>query len=183
MWLPHDDEIGADWIDAGERTLDARPDAAAACGRLVPSPNSEEAMHVALKPDPVLGSHVRVRRLARALALVERGDPALLGLLFRSVLRHDRVPPLPERDEHGSWSDIMWALTLLGRGAAVPMSAGYAKTWHATSAVQQWRDARDDRAQLGLDIDRALAELPRGTRAVVDWAARRPRTCSGGGRP
>jgi len=79
---------------------------------------------------------------------------------------------MPERDEHGSWSDIFWALALLGRGSAVPTTATYAKTWHRTNTVQQWTDARHDRERLRRDIDRSLAELPAGTRAVVDWAAR-----------
>lgn len=182
MWLPHDDEIGPEWILEAQRALDRHPDAVIACGRLVPSTHSDHGLAASLDPDPVLASRSRVRRLSRAIASIEHGDPAVLGMLFRGVARRELVPPMPERDEHGSWSDIFWALRLLCRGAAVPTTATYAKTWHRASTVQQWTDARDDRAQLRLDIDRALAELPARTRAVVDWAARRraPRQRVGG---
>jgi hypothetical protein len=167
MWLPHDDTIELSWVTEAERALEARRDAVAACGRLVSSPNSDEGMSVSLEPDARLGSRSRLRRLRRAVAHIERGDPALLGVLFRSVMRTDRVPALPETDAHGSWSDIYWALRLLGRGAAVTIEEDYAKTWHRASAVQQWRDARDDREQLGRDIDLALSEIPLLERMIV----------------
>ncbi len=173
MWLPHDDEIGPEWILDAERALDRRPDAAIACGHLESSSHSDPDLAASLAADSVLASRSRIRRLSRAIAHIEHGDPALLGMLFRGVMRRALVPPMPERDEHGSWSDIFWALRLLTRGAAVPTTARYEKTWHRTSTVQQWTDARDDRGQLRLDIDHALAELPARTRAVVDWAARR----------
>jgi hypothetical protein len=173
MWLPHDDEIGPEWITEAEHDLDRRPDAAIACGRLETSTRSDPAFAVSLAPDPVLASRSRIHRLSQAIAHIEAGDPALLGILFRGVARRDRVPPMPDRDEHGSWSDIFWALRLLCRGAAVPTNAPYAKTWHHTSTVQQWTDARDDRDQLRHDIDRAIAELPASTRRMVDWATRR----------
>ena len=173
MWLPHDDEIGPEWILEAERALDRRRDAAIACGHLASSMHSEPDLAVSLAPDPVLASRSRIRRLSRAIVHIEHGDPALLGMLFRGVMRRELVPPMPERDEFGSWSDILWALSLLSRGAAAPTTAQYEKTWHRTSTVHQWTDARDDREQLRLDIDRALAELPARTRAMVDWAARR----------
>jgi hypothetical protein len=182
LWMPHDDEIGLDWVVQGERILEGRSDAVAACGVLRSSALSDPGLASALDPDAALGDRWRARRVAHAVALIERGDPALLGILFRSVLRRDRVPPIPERDEHGSWSDILWALQLVGRGAAVPMHAAYAKTWRHDSTVQQWTDARNDRAQLALDIDLTLGELPRSTRAVVDWVRRYGRASRGEGR-
>jgi hypothetical protein len=181
LWLPHDDEIGPEWVLEAERALDRRPDAAIACGRLASSSHSEPDLAVSLDPDPVLASRSRIRRLSRAIAHIERGDPALLGMLFRGVVRRELVPPMPERDEHGSWSDIFWALSLLTRGAAVPTTATYEKTWHGGSTVQRWTDARDDRERLRLDIDRTLADLPARTRAVVDWAARRRAPVQSGG--
>jgi len=173
MWLPHDDEIGPEWITEAERALDRRPDAAIAYGRLEASTRSDPALRVSLAPDPVLASRSRIRRVSRAIAHIEAGDPAQLGILFRGVARRHRVPPMPDRDEHGSWSDIFWALRLLCRGAAVPTNATYSKTWHHSSTVQQWTDARDDRDQLRRDVGRTLAELPASTRRMVDWAARR----------
>lgn len=173
MWLPHDDSIELDWVRDAERTLDARRDAIAACGRLVPSPASEPGMSASLDPDPGLGSRCRLTRLARGVAHIEHGDPALLGMLFRSVVRSDRVPPLPATDAGGSWSDIYWALRLLGRGAVVTTGAEYAKAWHRSSAVQQWHDARHDRAQLRRDIDRVLAEIPLIERLLAHRFARR----------
>src|SRR5690606_37549572 len=35
-WLPHDDEIGADWVADAEETLEALPDAVLAFGPIVP---------------------------------------------------------------------------------------------------------------------------------------------------
>jgi len=175
MWLPHDDVIDETWIIEAERALDAHPSAIAACGPLVASAHSEPHLAVGLDPDETFTRRSRARRVVHAVDALERGDPALLGILYRAVVRRERNPALPSRGELGVWSDAFWALELVSRGPIVITSARYAKTWHSESTIFTWTDPREDPAHLQRDVDRLVRRLPWASRAVVARAIRRQR--------
>lgn len=176
MWLPHDDVIDETWIVEAERALDAHPSAIAACGPLVASEHSEPHLAVGVDPAETFTHPSRARRVVHAVDSLERGDPALLGILYRAVVRRERNPTLPARGELGGWSDAFWALELVSRGPIVITSARYGKTWHSGSTIFSWTDPREDPARLQRDIDSVVGTLPWASRTVAAWAIRRHRT-------
>ncbi len=97
MWLPHDDDIDADWVVAAERELDAHPDAVLAVGAVGSVVDRDGMVEHSgrIELDPRLtGGDAGTRMLAGGLEwLGGRGCP--LGLLFRSVARREAAVPLP----------------------------------------------------------------------------------------
>ena len=146
MWLPHDDEVGPDWVHAAEAALDADPAAALACGTVVSvddEPDIESPGYV-LVPAADLGERDVTGRLVAAVRHVMHPSPELLGMLYRSVVRRDAVPPLPATGPDGRWADVLWALSVLASGHLAPIAATYRKRWHAGSAHRSWPDLYDD---------------------------------------
>ncbi len=163
MWLPHDDEVGADWIAQGEALLDERPDAVVAVGTLIDAQETAaDATHPArVELHPAFESPDSDERMAVALFSTVLGNASDLGLLFRGLVRRREAPQLPTEPAHGAWADLFWAVRLLSRGAAVRMpTAQYAKRWVVDSARTPWPGLRDDPALRGARIPAALADLP-----------------------
>ena len=141
MWLPHDDLVGPEWVQAAETALDADPGAALACGTVVSIDDEPgiEAPGRVLAPAADLADPDPSARLAAALRHVMRPQPELLGMLFRAVVRRASAPPLPATDD-GVWADILWAASALGTGHLAVIDATYRKRWHRSSAHRAWPD-------------------------------------------
>jgi hypothetical protein len=142
-WLPHDDEIDADWVLEAASSLDRHPTAVLALGMVVP-------VHEAgvtdggypIEPSSAFGALEADVRIRDALDVCLHGDTSLLGACFRGVQRRDRAAPLPMTPGEGEWSDILWALRMLTHGPFTTMPATYGKRWHPGGAHRAWGDAR-----------------------------------------
>ncbi len=165
-WLPHDDEVDADWVRLGEQALDAHPDAVLALGRLR-SVDRPGAAPLAYDPHPPFQGSDPVDRMLAALEVALRGDASPLGAAFRGVFRPDRAVPLPDTDAAGSWADVLWAVEMLTLGPFAPTDAVYRKRWYAGNTHGTWRSARRDPAFRAELLPRALAGLPAQTRSRV----------------
>lgn len=141
MWLPQDDIVGPDWVRAGERALDARPDAVLAVGTLQ---LEGEGRAEVLPPIDEYAAPAAIDRVRAALRRQFFTGPPGLGHAFRGVQRVSARIPLPTvtvdgRDAALGWkADVLWALRLLSHGAFVPIDAVYRKTVHAASASHGW---------------------------------------------
>lgn len=143
MWLPHDDEIGPDWVVEAERLLDDAQDAVLAHGTIVPiRERGVSSGGRRIEPHEAFDDPDTVARVRHALELCVGGDSSLLGATFRGLQRRSHAVPLPETLDDGDWADVLWATRLLTRGRFVTMSAIYAKRWHPTSAHATWVDGR-----------------------------------------
>lgn len=179
MWLPQDDEIGADWIGAGREALRSDPGAVLATGalRAVDEDGCLHAgLHVAMSPRFAEGN--RDERLAAAAEYLVR-DWAVMGTPFRGVFRRAVAPPVPEGHD-GEWADLLWLTTMLARGPFVAMpEAVYRKRFRSGTAHGWWsppaRSARTVDAlaatvagSVGDDAhEAALRALWRGDRAAL----------------
>lgn len=142
-WLPHDDEIDADWVTRGESRLDAIPDAVLALGTM--EPVHEPGVTVGgmrIEPFPPFSASDKTARVQRALEECLLGDTSLLGAAFRGVIRRTLAAPLPRTGDDGEWSDVLWAVRMLTRGPFVAIPSAYGKRWHPASTHASWGDAR-----------------------------------------
>lgn len=174
-WLPHDDEIGADWVTDAEEVLDAVPDAVLAFGPIVPLYESgvTNGGH-RIDPFEPFSNPDSKARIHKAAEISVFGDPSLLGASFRGVMRTDRAVPLPTDHDRDEWADVLWAVRMLVRGSFAPIPAVYGKRWHPGNTHSTWGDARllgEFRSRL---LPRALVDLDDAERESVltaTWSA------------
>ena len=138
MWLPHDDEIDADWVTEAEAALDATPRAVLACG---PITRVDSAVTTPGRPqiEPYRGfaSDDDFTRRADLVSVLTMGDPASLGVLFRGVQRAALAVPLPQvKDE--IFADVAWAVRMVNLGPIAVLASPYRKRWYDGSAHSQW---------------------------------------------
>lgn len=131
MWLPHDDEVDADYVRACRAELERSPAAAGAFGWI--DCIEEAGTH-----------HVELhRKLPERDAGVRANQLVLdwnLGIAFRSLFRTDVVPPLLDTTDRSEWADIVWCYGIALEHDLVPVpDARYRKRFHATSAHAAWR--------------------------------------------
>lgn len=170
MWMPHDDDVDADWVTDGQAALQHAPDAVLALGR-VEVERGDGGPDGALTLDPRLGDPDAAVRLAAAIGFVVDGTTSSLGVTFRALLRRELACPLPDVDPKGSWADLLWGIRMAARGHFVESSGGYLKRWHGANTHTTWSNLRLDtrlRAEL---IPDALADLDIETRYRVLAAA------------
>lgn len=174
-WLPHDDEIGADWVSGAENVLASQSDAVLAVGTLVPveEPGVTIGGHRIDLFEPFSGrdGHARIRQAAEVCVF---GDPSLLGAAFRGVMRRDRAVPLPTDHEGDEWADVLWAVRMLVRGPFVAIPATYGKRWHAENTHSTWGDARLLEEFRTRFLPSALADLDASERESIlteAWSA------------
>ncbi|HEU4848926.1 MAG TPA: glycosyltransferase family A protein [Terrimesophilobacter sp.] len=166
-WLPHDDEIGSDWVVHAESRLDAHPDTVLALGTVVPV-HEPGVTSGGFRIDPAAftgspdGSRIR-----QAVETCMLGDTSLLGAAFRGVMRRSRAAPLPLTQNEDEWSDILWAVRMLARGPFVAMPATYGKRWHPLSAHASWSDPRQSAAFRTRWLPEALADLGSAEREAI----------------
>ena len=162
MWLPQDDEIGADWVDSGVAALEADPTSVLAIGvvdveRTPPDYGPREDV---LLPNPLLMDPDLEVRISAALDTLCWANTSTMGVLFRSVLRRSAMSPLPGAEAVDSWSDLFWIVRMLCRGRAVGMDARYRKRWYPTSEHASWPYLREHPSFRGRWVPDALDELP-----------------------
>ena len=167
-WLPHDDEIGSDWVDDAENVLDSTPWAVLALGTLVPvdEPGVTNGGH-RIEPFAPFSDRDDRARVRRAAEICAFGDHSLLGAAFRGVMRRDRAVPLPASHEGDEWADVLWAVRMLVRGPFAAMPAVYGKRWHPQNTHSSWGDVRrleEFRTRL---LPSALLDLDAAEREVV----------------
>lgn len=113
LWLAHDDRLSSGFVAAGERALDANPDASVA----VPTVNfvdGDGRITLRRPPRPGLDSRIPYRRL---LAFADQlGWMEIYGLHRRDRL----VAALPMKDVYGFDVLLTWRLLLHGRFALAP---------------------------------------------------------------
>lgn len=129
MWLPHDDEIGPEWIHLAEQELLRDPNAMLTVGEIVPVGTGVEFPF-----NPAFTLTDPEERVAAALADVVNGRARTLGLLYRSVFRRAGASSLPDTE----YADVPWAIGMLATGHAVQIDARYGKRWHPTSVSASW---------------------------------------------
>lgn len=141
MWLPHDDEVDADWVVEAEAALDAQAGAALACGPI--SEHGDSALHgpdgpkVALEiPAWAPVADDTQRRLGMVRAMVD-GDVAAFGIMFRGVQRTVATLPLPSLPG-GVHADAVWSAQMMARSRVLPLTATYRKRWHERSVHAPW---------------------------------------------
>jgi hypothetical protein len=150
MWLPHDDEIGPEWVVDAQRVLDGDPGVILAVGDVA----AVEA-GVELPFNGTFASTDRDARVAAALADLVHGRATTLGLLFRSVFRRINASDLPQSE----WADVPWAIAMLASGRVEKMDAVYRKRWHPTSVSAQWSPMLVSPGFRSRQIARAVARL------------------------
>lgn len=155
MWLPHDDEIGADWVRDAEFALDANPDAVLACGPIRPIGEPGPALDV----DPGLTERQTAERAGRVLDLVRAEDWGAFGLLFRGVFRRTQATPLDAGDED-AWADVLWGIRMALRGPIAAIPAQYGKRWYAESTHATWSAPDLARSAWAADLAAALDDVP-----------------------
>jgi hypothetical protein len=169
MWLPHDDEIGADWVRRSEETLEQQPKAILATGSIVALDRPDSAPYPSrITLTERFAAPDRSERVLSGVRAAVYGDTSQLGLVFRSVFRRDLACPLPTDPPGGEWADILWAIRMLVRGyfADVP-GAEYGKRWHPENTHSAWRDLRLDPAFRARWLPQSIAELPAISAASV----------------
>ena len=129
MWLPHDDEIGPEWVYLAEQELQRDPNAMLTVGVIVPV-----GAGVEFPFNPAFTLSDPEERVAAALADLVTGRARTLGLLYRAVFRRAGASPLPETE----YADVPWAIAMLATGHAVQIDAPYRKRWHPTSVSASW---------------------------------------------
>lgn len=180
MWLSHDDEIEASWVEASAAALDADPTAVAAVGRVTgDNPRAPFAQN------PAYGSRDVLERVSAGLHDLVEGRPDSLGLLFRSVQRRALAVPAPSTPGD-AWADVPWALKMLSRGPVAFHDEPFFKRWPDGSASAEWgepgpraetlawalEDLGEERLTLALDAwDAELIQLHQHARAIEADAA------------
>ncbi len=148
MWLSQDDDVDSEWVQAGERALDANPEAVLAVGTLQLDAGGVTEN---LPPIDEYAAPVAVERVRSALRRQFFRGPPGLGHAFRGVQRVSRSIPLPVTTVDGvpvsvGWkADVLWALRLLSRGPFLPIDAVYRKTVHPESASHHWASENEMR--------------------------------------
>lgn len=176
MWMPHDDDLHADWVLDGQAALDLAPDAVMAVGRIDVErrDGSDRGPDAALTLDPRLSDSDLQLRVASAVGFVVDGSASALGAAFRGLLRRETAQPLPAVDDQGSWADLLWGIRMAVGGRFVESAGRYLKRWHAENTHTEWRNLRlDERLRRDL-IPAALSDLDPEARTVVlatAWAA------------
>lgn len=142
MWLPHDDDVSADWIAEAERALDADPSAVLAVG--VVEAYTADGRFATFEIDPRTLDADLECRLAGVADHWVNGDLSSLGAAFRGVFRREVAPPLPQLDDLGSWGDLLWAGEFLKRGRFAAIESRYLKRYHSGNTHPSWVKLRED---------------------------------------
>lgn len=161
MWLPHDDDVDADWIRESEAALDADPSAVLAIG-LTEAVGEQGSLGV-LEIDPRTGYPDVEHRLGAVADIWVDGDLSTLGVAFRGVFRRAAAPPLPRLDDVGSWADPVWAGALVSRGRFVTTPARYLKRYHDANAHATWAAVRHEAMLREALLPELLELLPAAT--------------------
>lgn len=133
MWLPHDDEIGPEYLRECRRVLLADPTLGAAVGRTesIDGPGLDD------RPQPSLADVLDDRhcRLVANDCLARWS----LGMLFHAVVRRAANRPLARTTGAGDWADMVWAygICLEWTVGEVP-EAVYRKRFYADSTSARW---------------------------------------------
>lgn len=180
MWLPHDDEIGADWVTLGERALDANPAAVLALGPVRSLERDDQGIDDGGLPSRItIGSYPPfqdndvVSRVTEAVGVCLHGNQSWLGVAFRGVFRREPAVLLPESGTDGAWADILWAIGMLTVGAFTPTEAVYRKRWYDGNTHGTWADRRTAASFRAEALPKALAQLSPEVREQVlvqGWA-------------
>lgn len=147
MWLPHDDEVGTDWITRGQHALDANQEAVLAVGSLRRvTQHDEEKILIPSLENEILDP---VERMYRALLRqFVSGDPGF-GESFRGLQRTALTPRLPDLDDafpshpKGWKADVFWSIEALSLGPFVAIDAEYRKLFYPTSESATWEMANN----------------------------------------
>ncbi|MDO7882598.1 hypothetical protein [Antiquaquibacter soli] len=169
MWLPHDDDIDADWVRSGERALDSEPAAILALGSVRSADGGRE-----IPVSPAFQRDSAADRVRSALAEVSSGDVQLLGAAYRGVFRREQAVELPRAIPGDQWSDVLWAVRMLTRGSFAATNAVYVKRWHDANTHGNWTNPRS-RPELYRALESFVAELPPAERTSATpplWRAR-----------
>lgn len=158
MWLPHDDDVDADWLGHAEAVLDADPSAVLAIG--VTEAVGPDGPNRDLEIDRRTTDPDVEQRLAAVADIWVDGDLSALGVAFRGVFRRAIAPPLPQLDDVGSWADLLWAGELLRDGRFATMSARYVKRYHEANTHATWLAVRHDRMLREALLPALLEQLP-----------------------
>lgn len=161
MWLPHDDDVDADWIRESEAALDADPSAVLAIGLTEAIGVDGPIRDLAIDPRTT-DSNIE-QRLGAVADLWVDGDASTLGVAFRGVFRRAAAPPLPQLDDVGSWSDLVWAGELLSAGRFVTTSSRYVKRYHDANTHATWIAVRHDPMLREVLLPALLERLPAST--------------------
>jgi hypothetical protein len=161
MWLPHDDDVDADWIRESEAALDADPSAVLAVGQT--EAVGEQGSIGLLEIDPRTGHPDREVRLGAVADIWIDGDLSTLGVAFRGVFRRLGAPHLPQLDDVGSWADLVWAGAFLNRGPFVAIPARYVKRYHDANTHSTWAALRGTSELREVLLPELLEQLPAAT--------------------
>jgi hypothetical protein len=165
MWLPHDDDVGHDWILQAESALDADPTAVLAIGVMDTLGPGDPSWVVEI--DRRTRHQSRDVRIAAVADIWVDGDLSSLGLAFRGVFRRAVAPRLPQLDEVGTWADLLWAGEFLTRGRFARMGARYLKRYHPGNTHSAWVRLREDSRLRTELLPRLVAQLPPETATRV----------------
>lgn len=133
LWLAHDDEIDADYVDRCRDAIDADPGATGAFGGIDPIDGFGASGPLVECPSRVVegGSRGALDALAGWT----------LGIAFRSVFRTEGSRPIPHTTAIDEWADLVWLFGRLLDGPLVHVpGARYRKRFVADSTHTEWRD-------------------------------------------
>jgi hypothetical protein len=169
MWLPHDDDVDADWIRESQEALDADGSAALAIGVTEAVGRGRPARDMVI--DPLLTDPDVERRLAAVVDIWLHGDLSTLGVAFRGVFRTRIAAPLPQLDDVGSWADLLWAGGLVRAGRFATISARYLKRYHDTNTHSSWAAVREAPVLRSELVPALLEQLPPAAALRIAGAA------------
>jgi hypothetical protein len=134
MWLPHDDEIDAIYLERCLEVLDAQPGVPGAVGSIA-NILGPDLLDVGMPDHPHADD---------AGAWVSEANRLLfewnLGIGFRSVFRAGAVGPIRPTTPASEWADIVWVYGVcLEQPVAYVPAAPYRKRFYASSTHAGWR--------------------------------------------
>lgn len=169
MWLAHDDEIDADYIDRCRAAARSVPGAVGAFGRIEPIevPGFESEWSPMCEPGVVVGG------LDGALAAIDGWN---LGVAFRSVFRV-AAPPIARTTGDDEWADLVWIFGRLLSGPLVHVDeAVYRKRFGPGGTHRRWRASAQGPLLAPFlvdELDRAgsAADRRAALTGIAEWAA------------
>lgn len=185
MWLPHDDEIDAEYLERCRSTISADAQLGAVVGQVLSL--AQSGHHHQTQPAFPSDERVRAFVLPANAYLAEWN----LGILFRALVRRSAWRPLPHTVFDDEWSDMVWAYGLALEWAVCEVhDISYRKRFYDGSTSTTWASEFYPRAlpflireleqRITVDLFRAAAiELvdivTARTADVVDERSRRAR--------
>ncbi len=134
MWLPHDDDIDATYVQNCLRQLENKPELSAVVGHLeaIAGEGLIENFH------PLLPARDTVKSYKfQANFLLDNWN---LGILFRAIFRTKDVLPILKTYDGDQWADIVWAYGFcLRHQIDQETTAIYKKRFYLCSTHSQWR--------------------------------------------